>query len=185
MATEKLFFIALLPPQNVQQEATKIKEYFAKVYKSRAALKLPAHVTLQPPFKWNLEDLPLLEGCLQKFAETQSSVPMILDGFGSFRQRVIYINVIKNSELITIHQELLAHLEESLNIVDEIEKCRQFSPHLTVAYRDLTRDNFRKAWAEFESQKFYFEFAISKITLLIHNGKQWEINQEFGLSKSL
>ncbi|MFN6233029.1 MAG: 2'-5' RNA ligase family protein, partial [Microcystis sp.] len=49
-----LFFIALLPPPEVQEIATKIKVEFAEIYNSRAALKSPPHVTLQPPFRWNL-----------------------------------------------------------------------------------------------------------------------------------
>jgi 2'-5' RNA ligase len=59
-----LFFIALLPPLEVQEIATKIKLEFAEIYNSRAALKSPPHVTLQPPFRWNLEQLPDLERCL-------------------------------------------------------------------------------------------------------------------------
>ena len=42
-----LFFIALLPPPEVQEIATKIKLEFAEIYNSRAALKSPPHVTLQ------------------------------------------------------------------------------------------------------------------------------------------
>jgi 2'-5' RNA ligase len=179
MAKEQLFFIALLPPAKVQREATKIKEYFAKVYTSKAALKSPPHITLQPPFKWNWEDVPILTQHLQQFAETQAPIPLGLDGFGSFRQRVIYINVIKTPELVGIYQQLQQYLEDSLAIVDEMAKTRLFAPHLTVAYRDLTRDNFRKAWPEFAAKKFCFEFIIPQLTLLLHNGKQWQIYQDF------
>ncbi|MGH2415835.1 MAG: 2'-5' RNA ligase family protein, partial [Microcystaceae cyanobacterium] len=83
------FFIALLPPQEVQQVVNQIKQRFAEVYQSRAAQKSPPHITLQPPFKWQLEDLPILTEHLQKFAQTQFSIPVTLDGFGAFRPRVI------------------------------------------------------------------------------------------------
>ena len=58
--SNKRFFIALIPPKEVQEEATKIKEHFRDVYNSKAALKSPPHVTLQPPFEWDIEELPKL-----------------------------------------------------------------------------------------------------------------------------
>ncbi|NEN93697.1 MAG: 2'-5' RNA ligase family protein, partial [Okeania sp. SIO3H1] len=56
---------------------------------------------------------------------------------------------------------------------------RPFSPHVTVAFRDLTKTNFRAAWLEFRERSLEFEFVASQLTLLIHNGKRWDIFQEF------
>ncbi|MEA5536584.1 2'-5' RNA ligase family protein [Crocosphaera sp. XPORK-15E] len=181
-SSKKRFFIALLPPQEVQLEAHKIKQYFSEVYNSHAALKSPPHVTLQPPFEWEIEALSLLIEALQNFSQSQLSIPMILDGFAAFKPRVIYINVLKNQELLLIQKNLMSHLESSLNIVNPISKNCPFSPHLTVGFRDLTKPNFYLAWSEFQDKKFYFEFIIDKLTLLLHNGKMWEIYQEFSLT---
>jgi 2'-5' RNA ligase len=46
------FFIALLPPQMIQDYANQIKQYFAEQYTSQGAQKSPPHITLQPPFVW-------------------------------------------------------------------------------------------------------------------------------------
>jgi 2'-5' RNA ligase len=176
---EQLFFIALLPPQEVREFADRIKQRFAEVYNSRAAQKSPPHITLQPPFRWQLEQLPILEQKLNEFARDRNPVPMILDGFSAFKPRVIYINVIRTPELLAIQQNLLDYLESSFKIVDRASKTRPFAPHLTVAYRDLTKDNFRKAWPEFEQQQLHFEFVVDRLTLLIHNGRGWQIGKEF------
>ncbi|HAC64231.1 MAG TPA: 2'-5' RNA ligase [Cyanothece sp. UBA12306] len=180
--SKKRFFIALLPPQEVQEKATEIKQYFAQFYHSKAALKSPPHITLQPPFEWELEDLSRLEKQLDKFCQFHSSIPMILDGFSAFKPRVIYINVVKTPELLTIQKNLMSELELSLDIVHEVSKSRPFNPHLTVAFRDLTKSNFAQAWAEFKDKKFYFEFLIDHLTLLIHNGKMWEVYKNFLLT---
>lgn len=177
--SRKRFFIALIPPKNVQKEATKIKEYFKDVYHSKAALKSPPHVTLQPPFEWNIDDLPQLLEILTHFSQFQISFSMTLNGFAAFKPRVIYINVLKTPELIEIQKQLMSHLESSLNIVHKVAKNRPFAPHLTVAFRDLTKKNFYQAWPEFQDKEIYFNFTISQLTLLIHNGKNWEIYQEF------
>lgn len=173
------FFIALLPPQDIQDYATEIKEYFAQNYDSRHALNSPPHITLQPPFEWQLDAAPVLEQTLSTFAETQMPVPVILKGFGAFVPRVIYINVIKSPELMSLQSYLMAHLEGSLGIVDSVSKSRPFSPHMTVAFKDLTRQNFRAAWPKFERRELEFKFSVSQLTLLIHDGGRWIINSEF------
>lgn len=176
------FFIALLPPQEVQQFANEVKQHFAEVYNSCAAQKSPPHITLQPPFDWEREELPQLKQKLQIFAQTQSVIPVTLKGYGAFKPRVIYINVIKTPELLAVQKELMAYLESSLSITHKVSKSRPFAPHLTVAFRDLTKNNFRQAWSEFEHQDLNFQFTVTQLTLLKHNGRCWEIEQEFQFS---
>ena len=185
---KKLFFIALLPPKPIRQEIDGIKSYFARVYQSSAALKSPAHITLQPPFEWESTPLapiatgpryPLLSELLESFANKLSPIPVITSGFGSFKPRVIYINVVKTKELLAIHKDLQIYCQKYLNISTNEPKNRSFKPHLTVAYRDLTKTNFYKAWQEFELRSYDCEFLVSKLTLLNHNGKQWKIDREF------
>lgn len=182
--SKHLFFIALLPPQDIQDQATEIKEYFAQNYKSKHALKSPPHITLQPPFEWSLNEVSALKECLRTFAQTQIPIPITLKGFGAFVPRVIYINVLKTPELLAVQKKLMTYLEESLGIVDQVSKTRPFSPHMTVAFKDLTRQKFRIAWNEFEHREFEHEFIASHLTLLIHEGKKWNIHDEFPLSVS-
>jgi 2'-5' RNA ligase len=176
---KSLFFIALLLPEHISTVATKIKQHFAEFYNSKAALKSPPHITLQPPFPWNLEQLPALENKLKLFAEKQTTIPLTLNGFAAFKPRVIYINVLKNPELVRLYQDLREELEASFNLVDKAGKNRSFTPHLTVASKDLTKENFDQAWQEFREKKLYFNFTINQITLLKHNGKFWDIYKQY------
>ena len=179
---KRLFFIALLPTQDIQDRVTEIKQYFADRYNSRHALNSPPHVTLQPPFEWPEEKLTVLQECLREFAREshRTAIPIILSGFGAFPPRVIYINVLKTAELMIVQKDLMARLEENLGIVDELSKRRAFSPHTTVAFKDLTKENFRKAWEEFKGRSLpEYEFSVPQLTLLMHDGGRWEINSEF------
>ena len=173
------FFVALLPPQFIQDEVNQIKQYFSDRYHSKKAFNSPPHVTLQPPFQWSEENVPVLETCLRDFAAGYSPIPVTLDGFGAFKPKVIYVNVVKTPELLRLQTDLLAHLEASLGIVDPVAKTRPFSPHMTVAFRDLTRQNFKAAWPEFEHRPLHFQFTASNLTLLIHDGRQWNVSVEF------
>ncbi|PIG92663.1 2'-5' RNA ligase [Gloeocapsopsis sp. IPPAS B-1203] len=171
------YFIALLPPLEIQNSVRDIQQHFAEHYNSRGALRSPPHITLQPPFLWEVERVNELESHLKNFVQQRSLVPIVLDGFGAFSPRVIYINVRKSPELLNAQADLMTHCE-LLGIVDPVSKTRPFAPHMTVAFRDLTRQNFKAAWTQFQHQQLYFEFIASGVTLLIHNGK-WIVHTIF------
>lgn len=173
------FFVALLPPQDIQDYANEIKQYFSDRYASSGALKSPPHITLRSPFEWADANLPLLEASLKEFATGQQPVAITLKGFDAFAPRVIYINVVRSQELLTLETDLMAFTESNLGIVDNVSKTRPFAPHLTVAFRDLTKQNFQAAWPEFEKRQLDFEFNADKLTLLLHDGKRWNIKREF------
>lgn len=178
-ATTARFFIALLPSQTIQAEVNAIKQVFVDHHNSCAALKSPPHVTLQPPFEWTIEALPDLSETLQAFAAQVSPMPITLSGFGAFAPHVIYINVIKSSSLLTLQVALATHLEASLGLVDAVGKTRSFTPHITVGFRDLTKENFKLAWAEFQHRPLELEFIATHLTLLQHDAQRWNVHTEF------
>lgn len=180
----KLFFIALLPPTDIQAEITKIKEYFAREYQSSHALKSPPHITLYPPFKWLPENLPQLSQCLGKFAANYAPITVTLDGFGAFPPRVIFIHPLKTSELMAVQADLMGYLASNLGLVDEQLKNRVFAPHITVAFKDLKPAAFKAAWPKFRTRPFSTQFTAHNLTLLIHDRQRWHICSEFPLLKS-
>jgi 2'-5' RNA ligase len=173
------FFVALLPPQDIQDYANEIKQYFADNYASRHAQKSPPHITLQPPFEWENNNLSTLETSLREFASQQQSISVTLNGFAAFAPRVIYINVVRSPELLSLQANLASQMETNLQIIDQVGKQRPFAPHMTVAFRDLTKQNFQAAWPEFAQRQLHFEFTANKLTLLIHDGRSWLIQSEF------
>lgn len=179
---EALFFIALLPPQVIQDYATKVKRHFDLYYNSRHAFKSPPHITLFPPFKWQQEHVKILSESLSTFASSNPKIDITLDRFGAFPPRVIYIHVDRSPALLNLHQCLIEHLETSIELTDSKEKSRPYAPHMTVAFRDLTKQNFKLAWEEFKDRSLHFEFTATHLTLLKHDGQRWQIYSEFPFS---
>jgi 2'-5' RNA ligase len=177
--SKQRFFIALLPPDEVQEVANKIKEDFAQTYHSKAAKKSPPHITLQPPFEWENHQLEFLIEALNHFSKTQTVIPISLEGFGAFKPRVIYINVIFHPALISLQKELSDYLKTNCNIIHPVANSRPFHPHLTVAFRDLKKSAFQAAWKIYQHQSISFQFTVSHLTLLLHNGQRWEIFHSF------
>ncbi len=176
-SSQSRFFIALIPPIAVQDYANVLIQELSARYSTRTA-NAPPHVTLQAPFLWQLTAAAELESCLQAFAKTVAPVPVKLVGFGAFAPRVLYINVLKTPELLMLQSKLLMHLEQQLQIIDPVAKSRPFTPHLTLASRKLTRQTFRQAWEELQLRSVEFEFVGDRLTLLLHNGQQWQVQSE-------
>ncbi|MFN4279866.1 2'-5' RNA ligase family protein [Thermosynechococcus sp.] len=171
------YFIALLPNAEIQDQVTRLKQYCCDRYQSQAALRSPPHVTLYPPFWWSDEEVEELEKALEAFALQASPVELILDGFAAFPPRVIYIHVVATPALQALQRQLVKAVATPLNLPPT--QRHPFTPHMTIAFRDLTKENFHHAWAEFQKQSFAARCWVSHLTLLVHNGRRWQVHREF------
>jgi 2'-5' RNA ligase len=88
---------------------------------------------------------------------------------------------VKNDNLEALHLNLHQYCKKNLNVFNANYKDKGFLPHLTLAFRDLKKPMFAKAWEEFEHKDYAGEFSVENFVLLKHNGKIWEIFQEFPL----
>ncbi len=170
-------FMALLPPPAIQAAAAALQQELSDRFASRAAQKSPPHITLHPPFTWPLAQLPDLTLALTTFAAQQQAVPITLDGFGAFPPRVIYIQVARSPGLLQLQQDLAQWLTATYGIQAQRSAGRRFTPHLTVAFRDLTPANFQLAWLELAERSFAAEFMSTDLTLLRHTGQHWVVQQ--------
>lgn len=174
-------FVALLPPLEVEQYANGVIRELSDRYATSTA-KVSPHVTLQPPFEWLMGHLGPLEACLTTFAKGQASTLVRLSGFGAFKPRVLFINVVKTPELLALQSNLQQQLHTALDLVHP-HADRPFVPHLTVASRHLTPLSFQQAWAELQARPVEFEFNVDRLTLLVHTGQRWQVHSTFALGE--
>ena len=173
-----LYFIAILPPSNIRDEIRLIKEEIKKNYDVKHALKLPAHITLQIPFRISEEQELLLLSKLTSFVNDIDSFKVEMNGFGHFSKNVIFVKVSNHSPFIKLH----ADLKEMINSVVDLkshEISSKIHPHLTIAVRDLKRSNFSAIWQNFENKAYSNSFMAKSLVLLKHNGKNWDVIRKF------
>ena len=180
---ENLYFIAIIPPPPIDQQAWDLKEYFKHHYGSKASLNSPPHITLHMPFRWREKKEGELTEKLSQFCNGNQPVLIRFKNYGSFAPRVIFINVEQNGQLDDLQRELQRFCKKTFNLFNANYKELPFHPHLTLAFRDLKKSAFQKAWEEFRERIFQAEFTAEKIALLKHNGRHWEVSQEFQLQK--
>jgi 2'-5' RNA ligase len=167
------YFIAIIPPSPIFDEALVFKNYFKEKYSSRASLNSPPHITLRAPFAWKEDDESQLMDSLKAFASGEQQFTIELNGFDTFPQHVIFIAVKGNALLDQFQNQLEAFCETKLNLSNTY-KDQSFHPHLTLAFRDLRKEKFVEAWGEFKEKPFSAAFTVKQFTLLKHNGKLWQ-----------
>ncbi len=175
------FFIALMLAPEVEAYASGVIAELRKRYRTSTAKAAP-HITLQPPFLWatNTNSISKLAQQIEAIAARQAPVPICLNGFSAFEPRVLYINVEKTEALLTLQAQIARHLSAHCSISDPKAKSRSFSPHVTVASRNLSPALFRRAWDDLQSRPVHFEFVCDRLTLLVYR-TQWDIHTEYSL----
>lgn len=175
------YFIGIIPPPPLYARAFEIKQYFNDEYQTKASLNSPPHLTLQQPFEWSKSKEEDLVETLRKFSAGLNLVRIQLKDFGCFAPRVIFIQVVVSAELTALQAKVREFCKKELGLFDANYQDKPFHPHLTVAFRDLRKAMFAKAWDEFRNRKFEGKFLADKITLLKHDGKRWNAAYEFPL----
>jgi 2'-5' RNA ligase len=179
-----LYFIAIIPPDDLCHEITRLKEDFANRFNSRHALKVIPHITLKAPF-----ELPKAnhESTLQWFKSMPVSIAPYeqeLEDFGAFNNRrnpVIYVNPKMNPSLKLLQHEIVLNFIAGYPDERIGEQELTFNPHLTIAYRDLKPHFFKEAWKEYEGKKYYAAFQVSSFSLFLHDTKRWNIISTYHL----
>ena len=177
-----LFFIALIPPTAVCERIRLLKLEIRDNYGAKHALKLPAHITLQIPFRIHDNNETLLFEMLKEFAAKQERFTVKISGFRKFGNRVIFADLESKQPVMELCERLQNLLCAHLDLKNH-EKTHAIYPHLTLASRDLEYRIFPRVWADFKDREFQDSFEASSIFLLKHNGKSWDILKEFEFAK--
>ena len=176
-----MYFLGILPADDLQQTVSDLKHHFAREYHSSHALKSPPHITLIPPFHANSDQLSLVEDLVRAKTSKLEPFKVQLHGFGAFKPRVIFIRPKLPSSFAFDRNDLLDDFYQLFP--DERRDNRPFHPHMTIAFKDLTPAMFKRAWAEFENKSFYIEFTASSLFMLKYTLGRWLVISEFPFRK--
>jgi len=170
-----MYYLAVLAPEDINKEVLKWKDFFREKFGCTAALKSPAHITLIPPF-WMSPDLEidLIEATIKEFSNKQKRFNIQLKDFSVFKPKVIFVDVLKNGNLETLHTEFNAFILQQ-NKYPIKKDDRIFHPHITLAARDLYKKAFSEAWEIFGAKKYEADWPAIGISLLRHNKKNWDV----------
>lgn len=162
---KKMYFIAIYPPQEIIEEVKVFKKDLALNYGNSKSLKNDAHITLFPPFSREIDLESDIHDAFQKIDTHISPFELVLNGFGNFgnpKNPVLFVQPENNDQL----KDLYLRVRKRFNFMRY-----SFNPHMTVGYRDLTYDNYLKAWEVYKDKEYKTKFLVDEILLLRHDQK--------------
>jgi 2'-5' RNA ligase len=182
-----LYYIAIIIPEPLQSEITALKTAIHQRFGAKIALKSPAHITLFPPFRWEITNEKALKTAIDAFAfsffekrgppeeESGQAIRINLKNFGFFRKSTVFIQPETNESLSILRGSLLDYLSMHINLRDEKDAARPFHPHITLVNRDISETDFDLIWGEYARKTFEADFSVDTISLLRKGEERWEI----------
>ncbi|MEX2477626.1 MAG: 2'-5' RNA ligase family protein [Gracilimonas sp.] len=180
----QLYLIAFIPPNPLREKVQQLKLEVKEKFNSSHSLNAPPHITLLSPFRMDEELEDNLDSLLEVFAQGFQPIEIQLNDFSTFPPRVVFIDVKKSEPLKILQQKLEETARSKPEMFSYNYHEREYHPHITLAFKDLTKANFRKAWKEFEDRKFDGNFLARDISLLKHDGERWNVVEKFTLDKT-
>ena len=169
-----MYFIALVLPDELNQEVLKWKHYMQQRYQCKVGLKSPAHITLVPPFWLDEPKEDNLLADVTAIAHEEKPFTITTNNFSAFQPRTIFIDVVKNEKLNQLKDKVDTFFKRNELYRIKINN-RPFHPHITIATRDLFKKSFYEAWPVFENENFERQWEAKGISVLRHNKKNWDV----------
>lgn len=181
----QLYFIAIMLPRETDTAIISFKNDMANRFQSKKALRTASHITLKAPFKVAADMHQELLQWFEGLAITTTPFMQEIKDFGAFNNRrnpVIYVQPVMNESLRHLQKEVLQQFSQAFP-KEPISKNEQiFSPHITIAYRDLQYHQFKEAWQEYQAKTYTALFEVNSFQLLEHVNGRWEIVSSFLLN---
>ncbi len=178
MPDKNLYYIAIVAPEPILSEVKALKHEMREHFNAKHALKSPAHITLQMPFKLTKNQEHELKAALEYFAKDQKCFEVKLLGFDCFAPRVVFVKVAEHEKFLRLHAAFKQFIKNK-DLIPTENISQDMHPHMTIATRDLKKDVFPQAWDYFKDKPYEASFLADRISLLKHNGKFWEVHKEF------
>ncbi|WP_428235478.1 2'-5' RNA ligase family protein [Gracilimonas sp.] len=177
----QLYFIALIPPGPLKDEIQELKLEVKEKFDSSHSLNAPPHITLLSPFRLEGQNEDKLHSLLEVFIQALKPFEVRLNNFSTFPPRVIFIDVEESAALMDMQKQLEELARSNSPLFNYNYDGRPYHPHLTLAFKDLTKKNFYKAWKEFENRTFENSFTADALYLLKHDGQRWKVVTSYSI----
>lgn len=138
--------------------------------------RLPAHFTIKAPFE--TEKILELESLVESYCKDIQSTSILIEGYGHFRDAVVYMDVHASNEAVKVHNDFIDRLKS----IDWLEwkrnegKGRVF--HCTLVSK-LPPGKFQEIWQYVSSFNYSFPTYFDNISILVWEKDRWITYKEY------
>lgn len=172
--SQQTHFVGVLLPDDLTGTLEDCRRYMNEAYGCRSGHGTPIHVTLVPPFR--LQEQYSTQDLADAIERGASGAGLGFEGkiqnFDAFGDRTIFAKVAADERWTKLRD---ATLKAILNACPACTKKdgRPFTPHATVANRDIPAGVVTTALAAMNEMNLFEEFPVDNITIFERKGKRW------------
>jgi 2'-5' RNA ligase len=176
--TQQTHFIGVPVPGDLSRMLLSCREYMGSIYGCRSGFTTPFHITLVPPFRLapDFSDDDVKAAAEEASASCRAShitpFACIVNGFGSFSDRTLFAHVEPSSRWTQFRDEVYRALDAHCPGTARRD-TRPFTPHLTVANRDIPAGAVPEALAHFSQTELAADFPAETITVFKRENGRW------------
>jgi 2'-5' RNA ligase len=166
-------------PDDIAHEVVALQLSIFRKYGVHDGLESQPHVTLKMGFP--ATDIGAATAFLEQQAARMQSVLIEIDGFDTFDEGILFLDVKPNPSLEAMRQGLLGDLKTALGFTALPIEGADFRFHVTVAAGLPARD-FYQLRDECITRKMSFQFMARHIDLICHTGSHWVLCRRINLA---
>lgn len=147
-------------------------------------------MTPVPHFSWHIAekyDFKQLEEKLALITRQTHPFTIRTAGLGVFmgENPVVYIQIVKDYQLLELHQHIWEETQPMGSGVNSLYAPDQWMPHITLANRDVTKNNLPCIFSALGGRAFTWEIQVNRFALgYQHDDAPGEITKIFPLNSS-
>ena len=166
-------------PDEIAHKVVELQFSILREFGTHEGLESQPHITLKMGFPAN--DIGAAVGFIEQQAARIAPMQLEIDGFDTFDEGILFLDVKPNPALEAIRQGLLHDLESSLGFAPLPIEGPGFRFHVTVAAGLPARD-FGRLRDEFKARRMGFQFMTRHIDLICHTGTHWVLCRRLRLA---
>lgn len=168
---ENLFLVCLVPPTAIVEDIDEIRTFISAKFNVHESLKRPVHITLYNPVKvTSLTQEQRFFKALEE-ASYSENFKQIVKNFNSFPEHTFYLDIEQNAGIMNLQAQIKTELKP-LKLLTGKDNFK-FTPHLTLAFKDVKPPTYHSIMNEFKDRKFKREFTVSGFSVYKHIDKKW------------
>ena len=166
-------------PDEIAHEVVKLQLSILRQYGTHEGLESQPHITLKMGFP--ATDIGSAVTFLEQQAARMASLELEIDGFDTFDEGILFLDVKPNPALEAMRQGLLCDLKTALGFAPLPIEGSGFRFHVTVAAGLPTRE-FGRLRDECKARRMSFRFMARHIDLICHTGAHWVLCRRLSLT---
>jgi len=142
------------------------------------------YITPYPHFSYQIAqgyNVEQLEPILRRFASRQAVFQVKTSGLGIFNgpHPVLYIPVVRSTELTAFHQALWPEISTAGSGISNYYHPANWMPHITIGFGDINKENLSNIVRSLAERDFNWEVTIDNVALIHDTGTKQELRSRF------